>query len=117
MSSPLDRDRGLQPERTLLAWQRTLFLLTVVTLLYLRIPPESTLAGTVGQLIVVCLLCGTAITLAIHLERRWRRTDHGWYDGDAQAPPAPLALPWALLLLSATVVGIGVVTLVSAFPG
>ena len=116
MSGPRERDPGLQPERTLLSWQRTLFLLAVVTLLYLRVPPEDTLAGTVGQLIAVGILFGTSTVLAVHLQKRWRQTDHGRRADGSLRPPAPLARPWALVAVRLAVLGICVIVIVSAFP-
>ena len=115
MSGPRERDPGLQPERTLLSWQRTLFLLAVVTLLYLRVPPEDTLAGTVGQLIAVGILFGTSTVLAVHLQKRWRQTDHGRRaDGSCDRPrPGP---PVGARRREPAVLGISVIAIVSAFP-
>lgn len=111
MNRPPARDSGLQPERTLLAWQRTLFGLAVVTLLYLRVPAEDAPGGLTGQLAVVAVLFGVCAVLLLHLRRRWRRTARA-----RGRPPAPLARPWTLVLLGVAVMGLGAVTALSAFP-
>ncbi|MEY9214149.1 DUF202 domain-containing protein [Thermobifida halotolerans] len=116
MSGPRKRDSGLQPERTLLSWQRTLFLLIAVALLYLRIPAESIPAGVFGQMAVVFTPLGAAIVLTAHLRLRWRRTDHGLHDESLGTPPAPLARPWTLILLSVAVMGLGTATILTAVP-
>ena len=111
MNRPPERDSGLQPERTLLAWQRTLFGLAVVTLLYLRIPVENVPGGLAGQLAVVAVLFGVCAVLLLHLRRRWRRTARA-----RGRPPAPLARPWTLVLLSVTVMGLAAAIALSALP-
>lgn len=113
MNRPPERDSGLQPERTLLAWQRTLFGLAVVTLLYLRVPVEDAPGGLAGQLAVVAVLLGVCAVLLLHLRRRWRRTAHTRARG---RPPAPLARPWTLVLLGVAVMGLGAATALSALP-
>lgn len=111
MNRPPERDSGLQPERTLLAWQRTLFGLAVVTLLYLRVPAEDAPGGLTGQLAVVAVLFGVCAVLLLHLRRRWRRTARA-----RGRPPAPLARPWTLVLLSVTVMGLAAAIALSALP-
>lgn len=113
MNRPPARDSGLQPERTLLAWQRTLFGLAVVTLLYLRVPAEDAPGGLTGQLAVVAVLFGVCAVLLVHLRRRWRRSAG---DRARGAPPAPLARPWTLVLLSVTVMGLAAAIALSALP-
>lgn len=120
MSEQPPRDSGLQPERTLLSWQRTVFLMVVVSLLYLRIPLwESGEGGAVGlpnRVLIAMGVLGTAILLAVHLRRRWRRTGHGLRDDATGTPPAPLARPWALVLLSTVVVVLGTAVAATAVP-
>lgn len=102
-------DNGLQPERTLLAWQRTLFGLVAAVLLYLRIPVGDTPGGAAGRLLVVSVLLGACAVLVVHLRWRWRRPSPA-----RTARPAPLARPWTLVLLSAVVTGLAVATALSA---
>ncbi|TDQ55307.1 DUF202 domain-containing protein [Actinorugispora endophytica] len=120
MSARPPRDRGLQPERTLLSWQRTVFLLVVVVLLYLRVPlgesAEGPAADMAGRVLTVLGVLGAVIVLIVHLRRRWRRTDHGLHDDDTGTPPAPLARPWALVLLGAAVALLGTAVAATAVP-
>ncbi|MEV2278334.1 DUF202 domain-containing protein [Nocardiopsis sp. NPDC049922] len=113
-----DRDPGLQPERTLLSWQRTLILVVVVGVLYMRgslvgaapalpvAPPIVRFATLVGLLFVCCVL-------ALHLWYRWRRTGRGLRDPVTGRPPPTLARPWAMGLLSVGVLGLSLVLVVS----
>ncbi|HJE58774.1 MAG TPA: DUF202 domain-containing protein [Nocardiopsis listeri] len=102
------RDPGLQPERTLLSWQRTLILLVLVGLLYLRGPfvpgagvdPEVPMPLRVGVMALTLLMCAG---LGLHLWLRWRRTEHGMREEGGAGPPPSVARPWALILLCAGV--------------
>ena len=103
-SGPWERDPGLQPERTLLSWQRMLILLAVVGLLYLRGPlePGSTVVPEVAPPLRVgfmgfVLLLGAG--LGLHLWLRWRRTSHGIRDPRTGQPPLSVASPWAMAVL------------------
>ncbi|GAB3440134.1 hypothetical protein GCM10027570_05330 [Streptomonospora sediminis] len=96
---------GLQAERTLLAWQRTLIVLIAVALLYLR-DPVDTAQAAVSENAVYRLFPVLGVLLAVgflivHLRRRWRSTGHGLCDDRTGRPPAPVARPWALVLASA----------------
>ncbi|MDS1270054.1 DUF202 domain-containing protein [Lipingzhangella sp. LS1_29] len=108
-------DPGLQAERTLLSWQRTVASLVVVAALYLRDPGVLVVAGTHrqvdGRLLVVGLLLAAAGVLIAVLRVRWRRTRHGVLDHRTGAPPAPLAPPWLIVAVSGIVVGLGVAVL------
>ncbi len=116
MSSTARRDPGLQPERTLLSWQRMLILLAVVGLLYLRGPiapgssavPEAAPLLRVGVMAFTLLLCAG---LGLHLWLRWRRTAHGLREPETGLPPRNLARPWAMVLLSAGVLALTAVVL------
>ncbi|MDA8369697.1 MAG: DUF202 domain-containing protein [Nocardiopsaceae bacterium] len=114
------RDTGLQPERTLLAWQRTLIVIVVVTLLHLRIPfggEDVAGDGLLHRLPPALIMLIVAGVLLVHLRRRWRGTGHGLHDDPRGRPIAPVARPWALLLLSAAAAGLGVVVALSAVAG
>lgn len=107
------RDPGLQPERTLLSWQRTLILVVLVGLLYLRGPlvpgtavvPEAPVPLRVAVM-ALALLVGAG--LGLHLWLRWRRTDHGLREEGRSGPPLNVARPWALVLLSTSVLALAV---------
>ncbi|MEV2239881.1 DUF202 domain-containing protein [Micromonospora sp. NPDC049891] len=60
------RDPGLQPERTRLAWRRTLLTLTVVTLLTVRLALTGGRGGA-GPAALAILGWGAVVTLC------WRR--------------------------------------------
>ncbi len=86
MSSPIDReDPGLQPERTLRAWQRTLILLVVVGLLFLRgelttgANPIPQAPPVVRMALMIAFLFVAAI-VGLHLWLRWRRSREGLRD-------------------------------------
>lgn len=112
-------DPGLQPERTFLSWQRTLVLLIVVGLLYLRGPLMEPLGdapphiGPTARLAVLTGLMALAVLLAVHVYRRWLVTGHGWNEPRTGRPPTSIARPWALLVLSASILGFAVVVAVS----
>ena len=62
----LDRDPGLQPERTSLAWGRTMTALVGASLLFLRwVPDHGWYAGTL-------VLAALAAALGIYLSQRHR---------------------------------------------
>ena len=109
----LDDDEGregLQAERTLLAWNRTALALLVASALVLRAGDTPYLA--LRHLpAVVGLLVGAGLFL--HGDRSYRRID----GVQAPARPAPLGAPWALLLLAATTIVLGLTaTVVIALP-
>lgn len=113
-----ERDPGLQPERTLLSWQRMLILLVVVGLLYLRGPlePGSALVPEVAPVLRVGVMAFTLLLgagLGLHLWLRWRRTDHGLRDPETGRPPLSVASPWAMALLSAGVLALTVVVVLT----
>ncbi|WP_304452382.1 DUF202 domain-containing protein [Nocardiopsis sp. YSL2] len=118
MSGPVDRDPGLQPERTLLSWQRTLILLVLVGILFMRgslVPeathiPEPSIAVRATMMSMSLVLAGL---LALHVQRRWRRFSHGTHDPETGLPPPNLARPWAMVTVCATVLVLSVVLVVA----
>ncbi|MBB4934306.1 uncharacterized membrane protein YidH (DUF202 family) [Lipingzhangella halophila] len=108
-------DPGLQPERTLLSWQRTVALIIVVALLYVRDPFQSGGSNAVAGLdppqrvAVAALAVVVSGVLIAHVRRRWRACGNEGRDGGVGWVVAPLARPWALFFVSAGVAGFGVV--------
>lgn len=114
MSTQDDRDPGLQPERTLLSWQRTLILVGIVGLLYLRGPlvPGDTAVPSpplMVRLAVMAVLLILGAVLGLHLWSRWRGTRNGARDPVTGEPPLTVARPWAMAVLCAAVLGLCVV--------
>ncbi|MDT0304785.1 DUF202 domain-containing protein [Streptomonospora wellingtoniae] len=112
------RSAGLQAERTLLAWQRTVIVVIVVAVLYLRDPLEPGGAQQGGdplyRLFPVLGVLAALGVLIVHLRRRWRATEHGLHDDRTGRPPAPVARPWALVLVSAASCLLAIAVAVSA---
>ncbi|GHD25291.1 DUF202 domain-containing protein [Nocardiopsis kunsanensis] len=119
MSTPGPRsDPGLQPERTLMSWQRTLALVLVVGLLYMRgslvpgqaavpeLPPQVRVAVMVALLIVFA-------AVATHVWLRWRRTAMGSHDPATGGMPRNVGRPWAVLLLCAVTLSLSVLLFVT----
>lgn len=77
----LHADPGLQPERTSLAWNRTLLALVVAGLLLLRWVPRH---GWF-PLVLVLLTLVTALVIAVGQARRYRRAARGIRDGRIEA--------------------------------
>ena len=78
---PLHEDPGLQPERTSLAWARTLLTLLSVSALFLRWMPYH--GVFVGTLLAVALL--TAGIIWLTQQRRYVRSASGLDRGHIQA--------------------------------
>lgn len=78
---PLHEDPGLQPERTSLAWGRTLLTLITVSALFLRWMPYH--GAFVGSLVAVSLL--TALGIWLTQQRRYNRSASGLKSGRIQA--------------------------------
>lgn len=104
----------MQPERTLLSWQRTIVLLVVVGLLFLRgslapgdtsfplAPPEVRVATVVALLVV-------GAVLVAHVWSRWRGSGYGTRVPGTGRPPTSVARPWAMGLLCASVLSLSCV--------
>lgn len=84
-------DPGLQPERTLLAWRRTLLAVTVAGLIGLRLLPASLGAWSLP---LPLLLLVAVLILHIASERRFRRV----YTALAATRTPPTAGTLALIL-------------------
>jgi uncharacterized membrane protein YidH (DUF202 family) len=79
-------DAGLQPERTDLAWRRTMMSLIVAAAVFLRWMPHH------GWFVGTLVLAAVATSFAIDLThaRRFRRAVHGLNRGTM--PPDPLSI-------------------------
>ncbi|WP_285734002.1 DUF202 domain-containing protein [Nocardiopsis sp. ATB16-24] len=117
MTTPVERnDPGMQPERTLLSWQRTLILLVIVGLLFFRGelvpgeggPLEAPLVMRTVTMVAVLVL--TAV-LGLHVWLRWRHNGHGVRAPDTGGPPSYVARPWAMLALCGGVLAMSCVLL------
>ncbi|WP_166785491.1 DUF202 domain-containing protein [Cryobacterium cryoconiti] len=97
-------DPGLQPERTLLAWQRTVLALAVGAVVGMRLT-----APAFGGAALVAGLIGLALSLAAYVGVRFR------YRRAQAALQARAALPassaWPLAALAAGAVSLGVLAL------
>ncbi|MFW5420776.1 DUF202 domain-containing protein [Nocardiopsis sp. CNT-189] len=116
------RDPGLQAERTLLAWQRTVIVLVVVALLYVRDPfqggaPQDAGTGTLLRAAVALVPVGIAVAAAVHVRRRWRADGRGARGGAADGPAAPLARGWMRILISAGTCVFAIAVALSALIG
>ncbi|MCQ4248636.1 DUF202 domain-containing protein [Stutzerimonas stutzeri] len=78
---PLHEDPGLQPERTSLAWGRTLLTMITVSALFLRwMPYHGTFVG-----MLVALSLATALGIWTTQQRRYARSASGVKSGRIQA--------------------------------
>jgi len=78
---PLHEDPGLQPERTSLAWGRTLLTMITVSALFLRWMPYH--GFFVGALVAVSLI--TALGIWTTQQRRYARSASGLKSGRIHA--------------------------------
>ncbi|MFJ8867714.1 DUF202 domain-containing protein [Streptomyces sp. NPDC102473] len=99
-----ERDPGLQPERTRLAWRRTTLSCTVVTLLALRQALHQGATATSGLAVALSLLAWLGFLAVAH-----RRVS-----GMGSAEPAPLS-PRRALAAAACTVALAVFAAVTLF--
>jgi 4-amino-4-deoxy-L-arabinose transferase-like glycosyltransferase len=99
-------DPGLQPERTRLAWRRTLLTLTVATLIALRVLPPVLGTWTLG-VGVAGLLATTALWLLAG--RRARQVQAALVRLQGRMPDGGLLLGLTLVVGSGAVLGLLVV--------
>ncbi|WP_146339952.1 DUF202 domain-containing protein [Nesterenkonia sp. NBAIMH1] len=104
---PLHEDPGVQPERTLLAWTRTLLLLLVLAGFLLRWIPYQ--GAAVLTLVGGCSL--VALGIFVGERARYRRAVHGILD---ESYPAAVR---SVLGLTAAVMGIGLAALILLLSG
>ncbi len=105
--SPGHEDPGLQPERTLLAWRRTLMTLLVVCTIFLRWIPHFGLIALLP--VIVSLVAG--ILIQIGLNARYRKSAKGLKQ---ERIPAPLR---EVVVLGGTVIVLSVVGIYSVVSG
>ncbi|WP_241985841.1 MULTISPECIES: DUF202 domain-containing protein [Cryobacterium] len=97
-------DPGLQPERTLLAWQRTVLALAVGAIVGMRLT-----APAFGGVATVAGLIGLTLTLAAYVGVRFRyRRAHAALQARAALPESGA---WPLAALAAGAVSLGVLGL------
>jgi uncharacterized membrane protein YidH (DUF202 family) len=82
-------DSGLQPERTDLAWRRTVIGLVVGSLVALRLLPPVLGTWSLGVALVGLFL---AVLLWVLADRRERRTQRALLEGDTALPGGGLLL-------------------------
>lgn len=100
-------DPGLQPERTLLAWRRTLMTLLVVCTIFLRWIPHFGLIALLP--VIVSLIAG--ILIQIGLNARYRKSTKGLKQ---ERIPAPLR---EVVVLGGTVIVLSVVGIYAVVVG
>lgn len=83
---PLHEDPGLQPERTSLAWGRTLLTMITVSALFLRWMPYH--GAFVGMLVAVSLMA--ALYIWATQQRRYTRSASGLKSGRIRADAASI---------------------------
>lgn len=101
-----------------MSWQRTLALVLVVGLLYMRgalVPGEVAVPEAPPQVrvaVMVALLIVFAV-VSTHLWVRWRRTDLGSREPATGGTPTNVAGLWAMLLLCAVALSLSVLLVVT----
>jgi putative membrane protein len=102
-------DPGLQPERTGLAWRRTLLTLAVGALIALRLLPPALGPWSIGVGILGLLVWAVLWWLA---SRRAHDTQHALVTASAPLPDGRLLLVLALVVAATAGLGLGALALI-----
>jgi hypothetical protein len=108
VSGPALFDPGLQPERTDLAWRRTLLTLAVAALIALRLLPPVLGTWSLGVGLAGLLATGVMWRLA---DRRARRVQAALLVGEGPLPDGTLLLGLTALVVTGAASGLLVVAL------
>jgi Domain of unknown function (DUF202) len=108
VSDPALFDPGLQPERTDLAWRRTLLTLAVAALIALRLLPPVLGTWSLGVGLAGLLATGVMWRLA---DRRARRVQAALLVGEGPLPDGTLLLGLTALVVTGAAFGLLVVAL------
>lgn len=101
-----------------MSWQRTLALVLVAGLLYMRgalVPGEAAVPEAPPQVRVAAMVALLIVFAAVstHLWVRWRRTALGTRDPETGVAPTNVARPWAMFLLCAVTMAMSVLLVVT----
>ncbi len=113
MSGPALFDPGLQPERTGLAWRRTLLTLAVTALIALRLLPPVLGAWSLGVGLAGLLAAGVLWLLA---GRRARRVQSALLAAEGPLPDGALLLGLTAVAVTGAALGLLVVALLLRSP-
>lgn len=97
-ASPPERDPGLQPERTVLAWARTTLALVVAGLLCVRIAPSAS-----GAAVAAAAVCGSAALQLRRTRANFRSRRHRLPAGEGAADPGSVLIATGVTVLLAVV--------------
>lgn len=105
LRSTIDRDPGLQPERTALAWSRSALAMLVVALLCLRV------AFATEQRIALLASSLAFLAALVMVLRRWTRPDYDRVRDDVTSPATQFLVAYVTgtLLLIASLIAIEIV--------
>lgn len=114
MTDPALFDPGTQPERTGLAWRRTLLTLLAVALAGLRLLPAALGPWGLGAALAVLVLTATLWVLG---ERRFRRMRRTLLASSGPLPGGGLLLAVAVTVAATGAAGLLTVVLIHPGPG